>query len=1678
MAGRQAADASKNGRKPGPVPQQDAGQTQHEDEGVCFTAGIQGAPFGAGVIHAYLAARRGAPRVVAGISLGSLTAAAFQRAFRECQKDPGSADTRWQWYRRYLRSISEKPFDVIWSGIPNQSDFFAEFIPVKDPVPETILDPVVREKFIEGELQARRDLTLFVTLGHWVSRMPLKVGSVADFVIQYVRLKEKYGHSAIRRFLAFLYTLLKILFVPVFHTALHPMFINEARFGKKNQWPEITFVATCFMLTPPLLLLGWVLQNAATHPFWQLIGYAVAVTVSAFLLLWWLKKNSRPLLGWPLYGACVSFSLAFFLAGLFVFAWDFWKFAQLLQTTHFPVADGIGRVLVNVNGPLLEVIKEALSLLFLVVFIATLLLVRRIIAEAQPKRRRAIDAGLALPIKKLLQMIFKSQGWGWITVALIVLSLGVVIASGFPGAFSTWLLSLASRLHISDALNTFTNGVSSLIDNAYNFNRRIMIVATAIFLLYLVRKGQPLTASEVDAQRSARRRRRITAFTLPLSTWIALSVVMFSALEAILLLAEVRYAARILFAVFCMIPLVPLVEAFLKEWYRRAGVRIRKWLGFLAGVVFGNLNLHKALVHNYYLRLQLFQLFQEDNKDPILQDDPFPVVLVAAPLQVIGVGHRDLGASQVWANTGSSLVDALTATLALPGLYEPTHLEKPARLKKDSAPSKEMANGIQEKKGLDAWWFPEELRPKLQEVDICDGAVIRQNPIPALFNFIAQDCDQSRDLAVRLSGDGDKPKLHVVYSVPTEAREPDKRKCDTTIVDVGLDAVKLARRRDTQLEVRQTNRLSQMQQQLLAVGIVYPRIHPIFADEIAPDSDPNFTNPLNPTRDEVLDRVAAGCRATLQVLYARDLSQLRGKSTTKTIPCPRLMLKVARRPGQPPEFPGLPEVCQACNAACGMQLKASKRQRGRTVPKLATTWSVLPNEAGQSASLGDKKTTLPLQIQADRRAALDPTDPISEADLDGTKPRIVFVASGGVFRGTFHGGMIAALLTARIKPDLVVGASVGTIMGGALAAAFCAHDYPAAVDHLEELTAVLLAVDQDIAFTKSFKNATRDLGIRARAVAISPNAVRKMVLAGGSKDAGFAAVGAPSALIDSLSHLLLIPHKKTADIAAEFIAGHVTAATKLLLDQLKIETLKRLSIENSLIGTSLIQPTANRLLNSDGVDLKSIQPFLVCQIAVYGTTVDYWRRQPVLLGDNNKDRGPLYDFVESALCSSAFPCVFSTRRESDLYPGTGSSTTLYSDGGMFDNLPFLPAIEILRKAQVKKINQDKEEAEKDRKGTAVDVSIKSLCHRWNEPDLFLAGSLDVNLHRQQDPDNTFDNIREITRRASALQNNVKIKGFEQVMMTIDDQVGHLVEWAQQTPDDPNRGKLEQDFIDGVVNASILPVYPADPEHLNGTFAFCASTGLDQGRLKDSIADGCFQTFKALTDPDAASDIAAEVKPSPLQRSFRALKQCGKIPDIEWQKPPQKGVSPPAGECKFFRCSSFSGEWPAAQPLDSVQNVQCPFFQAADQIEREIPRLKSESAGQLKELKQRERDTRQLAKQTAKLKKRVLEGTATAEDFARYHFQDPDFSQELTELQAVSAPDVEGLEKRYRAIQDMADRISDQISKHKSSTRSRLAEKEQRRDSIREIYDRCITDEVHNRAHKKAKVVTKNPGQSP
>src|SRR5262249_15205585 len=205
------------------------------------------------------------------------------------------------------------------------------------------------------------------------------------------------------------------------------------------------------------------------------------------------------------------------------------------------------------------------------------------------------------------------------------------------------------------------------------------------------------------------------------------------------------------------------------------------------------------------------------------------------------------------------LIRALRTALAMPPLFAPTNLS-----------SSEEAHCWLNDATLAAWTGS---RGAKRGLDLVDGAVIRQNPLPALFTYLETHPDLARRLA-RNNGPA-KPAIHVVYRVPIEGKE-EPEEVKNTIVDVARLSLRLSQRRDTQLEVAQTNFISDLQSAIVATEGSSDGRPPyaIFADEIAPRADLVFKNPLNPRRDEILSAIAEGCRCTLEKLYPNELLQI------------------------------------------------------------------------------------------------------------------------------------------------------------------------------------------------------------------------------------------------------------------------------------------------------------------------------------------------------------------------------------------------------------------------------------------------------------------------------------------------------------------------------------------------------------------------------------------------------------------------------------------------------------------------------------------------------------------------------------------------------------------------------------------------------------------------------------
>ncbi len=610
----------------------------------------------------------------------------------------------------------------------------------------------------------------------------------------------------------------------------------------------------------------------------------------------------------------------------------------------------------------------------------------------------------------------------------------------------------------------------------------------------------------------------------------------------------------------------------------------------------------------------------------------------------------------------------------------------------------------------------------------------------------------------------------------------------------------------------------------------------------------------------MLGVVAAGCRATLETLHAKSLAGF----GYQPVPCSKLLSGSAKGRAQFVQVPtpGLAEVCQRCSKILWVhppstQVDLGHQQRWYTRTPLEKYSHLAPDNGCQ----------------------IEPAH---------HRPSRVFLEAGGLLRGAFHIGVIAAMQAARMKPDLIVGASVGTLMGGALGAISTLPERASRDRLLGQFCLTFLEVDQRVALTKVLKNAAKQLGTRGRGVELSAASIRRAVREGTRSDPGFAATGAPSALIDAISTLFLIPHQDTGEIAAQFVAGHITSALKLFWDKARIETLRRLEIETAVIGTSLLEERARTLLGAGMFDLGQDQPYP--GVSVFATASDLSRSRPLLL-PRDLDDTTVYDFVQAALSSSAFPAAFRPRQHAEVQPGRGATDILYADGGMFDNLPFFPAIEVLSVVQ-----------KNWRKKYLLDAR-SYLQQRLDAPDLFVAASLEAALDAG-DEGKPLETFWAVHQRASKLSVNNKLNSFLEN--------AELIARNSQSLNDAYLGPppiAAEDFIDGLVNAAVLKITPADPDHLNGTFAFSRSVGFSEESVARSIADGCFQTLRSLVDP---KDLASS--------AVKELRGAGRMARVSRSKQHSPGVK---NGCPFFRM----------EEKGKPRGFACPFADAADAVEQ-------------------------------------------------------------------------------------------------------------------------------------------------
>ncbi|MGH9659842.1 MAG: hypothetical protein ACRD96_14935, partial [Bryobacteraceae bacterium] len=420
-----------------------------------------------------------------------------------------------------------------------------------------------------------------------------------------------------------------------------------------------------------------------------------------------------------------------------------------------------------------------------------------------------------------------------------------------------------------------------------------------------VRPGSPRIGSELSAWIAALNRRYTfaigtAAFFAPLWLLLLRKILgpLFGAMaEFVVAILEPRPTAR-RFATGIFGSLVHFLQTVAEQGLALA----------LAGRAAINLGMQRALLNDFHLRLRLLRLFQEpvdgpqQFQDPPLRHVPVPALLVAAPLEILPSRDRETTEekhpAQLWASNKVdgqriTVVETLRACLAFPRIFAPVIAEGNAVLH---------------------WWRGKAPHPTLHLVN---GAVVRRNPLPALFSWL----DRKPAMAYALKpGRG---MVHLVYDTPIErlpalpVETPSRDGSEPALpnlVEGARVGLRLSRRRDNRLEVMRTRQLSNLQleyeRRVRAPKLDRAEVYAIEVEEIAPASELKFENTLRPTETEVLQHVASGCRHTLSTIYRDRL----GVAPT---PCPELLVQVAgnRQWSTHPHrdsLPGISEVCRHC----------------------------------------------------------------------------------------------------------------------------------------------------------------------------------------------------------------------------------------------------------------------------------------------------------------------------------------------------------------------------------------------------------------------------------------------------------------------------------------------------------------------------------------------------------------------------------------------------------------------------------------------------------------------------------------------------------------------------------------------------------------------------------------------
>ncbi len=422
-------------------------------------------------------------------------------------------------------------------------------------------------------------------------------------------------------------------------------------------------------------------------------------------------------------------------------------------------------------------------------------------------------------------------------------------------------------------------------------------------------------------------------------------------------------------------------------------------------------------------------------------------------------------------------------------------------------------------------------------------------------------------------------------------------------------------------------------------------------------------------------------------------------------------------------------------------------------------------------------------------------------------PAVVFLFSGGVFRGVFQVGFYNAVSELGIQPDVVAGASVGSIIGALTGRVF---QRPAAQQLVERqrqtrrLAATFLTIDRFV-LTDRFADCIRHFSIHAAAANFSPRDL-DLIFRRYEIDNAFAWGRRARRVFSGMERLFHLSPFEIVELAQTFRAGHWQSAARQI-KKLTQEMVDRYGVGLELLGPEPLQ----QLIDGFAFDGKPHPNTRLDYFGfpLIGTTTNLTLGKLEILRSTNP-----WDprFTQSLLAGSAFPGVFRPRWSWEIYRRP-EQVAQYADGGIMDNLPLGAVVEYLWG--------------KD--------SASRFERRPEVPHLILTATLEPEKADWTEKEN-LDKMgwAKISARARQLRYNGKIDKFQQGQRDIRRIIKQR--WDEGDPDVSSP--------DLPLNLEVLAV---KPQWLCGTFAFHPMLGFSRKKQTESIAHGCASTICAVAD---------------------------------------------------------------------------------------------------------------------------------------------------------------------------------------------------------------------------------------